>query len=212
MRADWPCSSSSGAWTADASRPSNSTTSACCGSPAPAGRAAIEALAQRRGDERARQIAELAAAALGNADSRLQASSRDTTPDPQMTAQALSRLRHWPAKAKPDPKFLARFTLPYADWRDRDCLNQLPHCLLWLVDLDGDGHAEVVMLKGARPGPLGVYRRGAEGWRYAGAYIQTGVYDFEALRHMMETGDLSLRKAWAPELRINQRAAHFVPE
>lgn len=178
----------------------------------PAGRAAVEALAQRRGGERQLNIARLARAAMDSPEARQGLAEPSTEQQQQLATEALRQLRHWPATAKPDPEFLARFTLPQADWRDRECLRQLPHCLLWLVDLDGDGQAEVIMLTGTRPAMLGVYRHDTAGWRYAGTYRQPGQFDFEALRHLIEQGELTLRRPWAPELMIDNRPAQFSPE
>jgi len=175
----------------------------------PAGRAAVEALAQRHGDARQQDIARPARAAMDSPAAPRGLPVPSTEQRQQMAAEALPKLRHWPEKARPDPEFLSRFTAPQADWRDRECLRQLPHCLLWQVDLDGDGRDEVLMLAGARPSVLGVYRLEAAGWRYAGAYNLPGQFDFEAMRHLIEQGDVSLRRPWAPEILIDKRPSEF---
>ena len=167
------------------------------------GHEAVERLEQRKGSERELRIAGLARTAL---NSPAYARDRIAAPIP---ADAIARLRLWPRDVALDADFVARLNAPMADWRDAQCLRHAPRCLLWRVDLDGDGQAEILMLDTGTEHVLGVYRREDAQWRHVGTYPLPASGDFDTLAGRIEAGEVKLQRARLPDLVIDGKAATF---
>lgn len=71
-----------------------------------------------------------------------------------------------PAGTAADPALLDLLSRTNADWSEKMCLQTPARCALWIVDLDGDGAAEAVLLRESNNLAEGtVYAKGKEGWR-----------------------------------------------
>jgi len=167
------------------------------------GRKALEALARRQGSEREVSIAKLA-------QSTLDTPRRGREPE-RPPADAVARLRLWPRDLALDAGFAERLTSSAADWRDVECLRRAPRCLLWRLDLDGDGHPEILMLTAGSEGVLGVYQRRDGQWRYAGIY-RIGSGSFDSIAESIEAGSARTQPARLPDLILGGAAAPFVPD
>lgn len=167
-----------------------------------AGRKAVQALAQGKGSERAIAIATLAQTALN-------APRRGHAPSPA-SPDALAKLRLWPRDMPLDPAFAALLTSEHAKWGEAECLRLAPRCLLWRVDLDGDGLPEVLMLQGRQNDSLGVYRQQDGRWRHAGYYNLRRNESFERLAERIESGGVSTQPARLSDLVIDGKATGFV--
>lgn len=171
------------------------------------GRDAVEALARRKGGEQDSRIAALARAALAAPAYR----DRDREPTPP-SADAVAQLRLWPRDMPLDPAFEARLTSATADWRDAECLRRAPRCLLWRIDLDGDGQVEILMLTAGSEGGLGVYQHLDGHWRYAGLYRVLPAGNFDVLAARIEAGAIKTQAPRLPELVIDGNTAVFNPD
>ncbi|MFL6691359.1 MAG: hypothetical protein ACJ8GO_00205, partial [Ramlibacter sp.] len=74
-------------------------------------------------------------------------------------------VRTLPSGAVPDPLLLEWLARTKADWPERTCVGDPSHCALWIVDLDGNGTPEAVLLResGKLVGGT-VYVNGPNGW------------------------------------------------
>lgn len=169
------------------------------------GHEAVERLGQREGSARDLLIAALATATLAKPTYAL---GQTSAPLP---ADAMTKLRVWPRNVALDADFMARLKAPMADWRDVQCLRHAPRCLLWRVDLDGDGQAEILMLDEAAAPALAVYRRQDGQWRHAGSYLMPAPPDFDTLANRIESGEVKLQAARLPDLVIDGKPAAFSP-
>ena len=120
-----------------------------------------EALAQLATD------ASVAAAARSAAKAQL--AGTESGLQEQDHGQALAALRKdvrvLPAGALPDPLLLELLSRDKADWSERMCLQDAAHCALWIVDLDGDGTAEAVLLReNDKLVEATLYAKGPNGW------------------------------------------------
>jgi hypothetical protein len=130
------------------------------------GKRALERLASAGADV-PRPIQERAAAVLREGAPKL-------PPDRQDEQKALAALKEkilvLPTSSRPDPALLAWLARPMADWRERTCIGTPERCALWLVDLDGDGKDEAILLweSEQRIATAALYAIESEGWRKQG--------------------------------------------
>ena len=102
-------------------------------------------------------------------EARLQLAGAGRPHDEQDHDAALAALRKevriLPSGAVPDPLLLEWLSRTKADWTERTCLRDASHCALWIVDLDGSGSPEAVLLRETGRFVSGtVYVNGPNGW------------------------------------------------
>jgi hypothetical protein len=90
--------------------------------------------------------------------------------DHEVASAALRKdVRILPAGAVPDARLVELLSRRNADWSERTCLQDAAHCALWLVDLDGDGAPEAILLKESNNFvEATVYANGPAGWKREG--------------------------------------------
>ncbi|MGZ5270686.1 MAG: hypothetical protein ACXWC6_08720 [Ramlibacter sp.] len=111
----------------------------------------------------------LPAAVRTEAKARLAGMERRPEQDQDHDA-ALAALRNdvriLPSGAVPDPRLLDLLSRSKADWNEKMCLQDPARCALWIVDLDGDGTVEAILLREDYKSAQGtVYADGPSGWR-----------------------------------------------
>lgn len=127
------------------------------------GKRALERLASAGGDV-PRPIQEQAAVVLRKG-------APAPPPERQNEQKAFATLKEkvivMPKSSRPDPALLAWLSRPLADWRERTCIATPERCALWLVDLDGDGKDEAILLweNEQRITTAALYAIESEGWR-----------------------------------------------
>jgi hypothetical protein len=111
----------------------------------------------------------LAAAVRTSAKAELAEMGRrpDQDQDPgEAMATLRKEVRIVPSGAAPDPRLLELLSRSKADWSEKSCVQQPAACALWIVDLDGDGVTEAVLLReGGSSVQATVYANGQAGWR-----------------------------------------------
>jgi hypothetical protein len=115
-----------------------------------------------------------------------------------------------PAGARPDPALLDWLARPQADWDERSCVGQPAHCALWLVDVDGDGQAEAVLLweRGPQVQAL-LYAREAQGWRKQSA-LRGGPATLQAWREAVQAGTVQRKAPRWPDLELDGQRLQVV--
>jgi len=103
---------------------------------------------------------------------RAKAQLHPAVPDPneQNPEHALGALRDQvtvlPKGVVPDPLLLALLSRREADWDERMCVKDPESCALWIVDMDGDGASEAVVLRDSGKWvEATIYGKSSEGWR-----------------------------------------------
>jgi hypothetical protein len=110
-----------------------------------------------------------------------------------------------PAGQRPDPALLEWLARPNADWDERSCVSQPPQCALWLVDVDGDGQSEAVLLWEREQGVQALlYAREAAGWRKQSA-LRGGPQRLQAWREAVQAGDLQRKAPRWPDLQLGEQ-------
>ena len=87
--------------------------------------------------------------------------------NPELAMAALRKdLRVLPSGTAPDPLLLALLARADADWSERMCVRDSSGCAVWMVDLDGDGTAEALLLRETnRFVSATLYAKGPNGWK-----------------------------------------------
>lgn len=164
------------------------------------GQDALKGLAQNPSEEpRARQIATLAKKALA-----LKLSSAPPAHLSQQDAMdALkTKVSLLPPGTKPDEDFMRWLARDNSDWDERSCLVNPDRCALWTVDLDGDGHSEVVLLWEHDNGVTAkAYVHDSTEWKALG-YLHDGPRTLAEWTRNMDAEELKrVPKRW-PDLQL----------
>jgi hypothetical protein len=111
----------------------------------------------------------VAAAVRTSAKAQLAGAGRrpDQDQDPGEALAALRKdVRILPSGAAPDARLLELLSRSKADWSEKTCAKQPAACALWIVDLDGDGVTEAILLRESGRSVQGtVYANGQAGWK-----------------------------------------------
>jgi hypothetical protein len=149
----------------------------------------------------------LAAAVRNEARSQLAGSARpDRDQDHDAALAALRNdVRILPSGAVPDPRLLEHLSRSKADLSEKMCLQHATRCALWLVDLDGDGVAEAILLRETGRFVAGtVYALGPSGWRREGE-LQGPPSPLAEWLSAIETQSAQPVKPRWPELQVGGR-------
>ncbi|TFW18509.1 DUF4153 domain-containing protein [Duganella callida] len=172
------------------------------------GRAALEQLKQRSTGADAAQLRSGATAALAMADKdRWQLRKQFTAP-----ASLAQNLTVWPAGAQLPASFLAQKWESLPDQQKPDCLTgKNGKCDAFIIDADGDGKPEVLLIDTPQPGSGQLFAEGAMGgW----AVIGTIGYENTACKPLLEKlrrGEFTLAAPRLKELEAGGRRIPFKP-
>lgn len=122
-------------------------------------------------------------------------------------------VRILPSGTVPDPGLLEHLSRSQADWGAKMCLQNPARCALWFVDLDGDGIAEAILLRGSGRFVEGtVYARGqGEDWRREGQLQGSPAPLDDWLTAIEARAAIPVKPRW-PDLQLGGRRYSVRPQ
>ena len=125
---------------------------------------------------------------------------------PKTIAEVRRRIEVWPAGATVYADFFELFLMPYADDREKHCLDPEWHCGVWQQDLDGDSTDEVLLLQ---MGPyrandrLLLYGRDGKSFTRLGMAVIPRLEFFDDWRKALATERPKTERQRWPDLKID---------
>jgi hypothetical protein len=123
--------------------------------------------------------------------------------DPAESVAVLRRdVKVLPAGSAPSAQLLEFLARRNADWSEKECVRNAQRCVLWLVDLDGDGAMEAVLLRDEGQSVAApVYAAGANGWSRVAALNGPSMKMADWLAAIEERKAQIVKPAW-PDLQV----------
>lgn len=130
----------------------------------------------------------------------------------ELAAANLPKVAVLPQGASLDPELAKWLTREKADWSETQCFARPEGCAVWIVDLDGRGEKEAVLLWERQAATTAtVYAKEAEGWRKQGQLGGALPVSLTEWKAAIETGTIRTAAPVWPDVMVNGKRLGLRP-